>query len=169
MKTCKMCLKEIDQRARKCPYCQHYQFVIRTIIHNPSFILISFVLGWLLVLWFMDNRTEPKDYLNSYSDHVEILNSRIEFGSNSCGETVTIIGNLKNKSDIEWSSPEFEIKYYDKDNNFTDTEQVDKHSFNIPANETLPFKLSMRKEFDGSKYIGYDVRIINARAEHPYY
>lgn len=177
MKTCSMCLKEIDKRAKKCPYCQHFQSIIRTLLHNPTFSLMACVIVLIMVfastIWFLDSKHKgdaESRFTTNTNLEFDITESRIEFGKNSCGgQTVTVLGNITNKTDTSWISPQFELVFYDNKENVTDTEQIDKHSFNIPAQETLPFKLSMKKEFDDSKYIGHDVRIIYAQAKHNYY
>ena len=163
MKECKMCFKEIDKRAKKCPYCQHWQSKFQSFTRNPAFSIIIVICIMVFSSWFFNSQFTPKNNFDTYKNQVEITKSNIDFGNSSCGETVTIIGNIKNNSAIDWKSLNFEVVYYDKENNITDTEQIEKFSFTLPANKEVPFKLSMKKEFGDAQYVGYETRVISAR------
>jgi len=163
MKTCKMCFKEIDERAKKCPFCQHWQTKLQSFYRNPASAIIAAIAIMAFGSWFIDSLFSPKHDFESFKNKIEITKNSIEFGNNSCGQTVAILGSIKNNSQIDWRAVKFEIVFYDNDNNVTDTEQIEKYSFSLPANEEVPFKLSMKKEFDDTRYIGHRIRIISAR------
>ncbi len=165
MKTCKTCFSEIDERAKKCPNCQSWQSKTRAISNNPAFSLIMFLIVMFGISSYFQSGLTQKIAFADYADKITITESRIEFGGSSCGETVAIIGKLKNESEIEWRDITYEITFLDKNNSVLDTGQEHKYSFVLPANEEVPFKVSMKKEFGTEKYKNYKVRLVSARAK----
>ncbi|MCP3927818.1 MAG: hypothetical protein GY705_01815 [Bacteroidetes bacterium] len=165
MKTCKSCFSEIDERAKKCPNCQSWQSKARTVFYNPAFSLIIFLIAMFGISSYFESKFTPKIAFTDYADQIAITESRIEFGENSCGETVAIIGKLKNESEIDWKDITYEVTFLDSDNNVSDTDQENEYSFILPANEEVPFKVSMKKEFDTEKYQNYKIRLVSARTK----
>jgi hypothetical protein len=165
MVTCKTCFSEIDKRAKKCPYCQSWQSRLRATLFNPAFLLIIFFLLLLGLTSYFDTQFTQKINFADYKNKIIISDSRIEFGENSCGETVAIIGKVKNQSEIDWKDITYEVVFYDKEKHVSDTNQQNAYSFIIPANEEVPFKISMKKEFDLNKYQNYEIRILSARSK----
>ena len=165
MVTCKTCFSEIDERAKKCPYCQSWRSRLRTIFYNPAFsLIIFFVLMFGISSYFESKFTQKIDFAD-YKNQIAISESRIEFGNNSCGETVAIIGKIKNQSELNWKDITYEIIFYDAKKNVSDTGQENEFSFILPATEEVPFKVSMKKEFDFEKYQSYEIRLVSARAK----
>jgi hypothetical protein len=165
MKTCKSCFSKIDDMAKKCAYCQSWQSRLRTLLYNPAFPLIIFLLVLFGISSYFESRFIPKIDFADYTNQILITESRIEFGKNSCGETVAIIGKITNQSDIDWKDITYEVTFYDGQKNVSDTEQKNVYSFILPANEEVPFKVSMKKEFDVEKYQNFDIRLVSARTK----
>ena len=114
---------------------------------------------------YFESKLTPKIAFSDYVEKIAITDSRLEFGENSCWETVAIIGKLKNESEIDWKDPTYEITFLDADNNVSDTDQENDYSFILPANEEVPFKVSIKKEFDAEKYHNYKIRLVSARTK----
>ena len=114
--------------------------------------------------YFESKFTQKIDFAD-YKNQIAISESRIEFGNNSCGETVAIIGKIKNQSELNWKDITYEIIFYDAKKNVSDTGQENEFSFILPATEEVPFKVSMKKEFDFEKYQSYEIRLVSARAK----
>jgi hypothetical protein len=165
MKTCKSCFSEIDERAKKCPNCQSWQSKARAIYNNPAFSLIIFLVAMFGISSYFQSRLSPKIAFADYANKIAITESRVEFGESSCGRTVAIIGKLKNESEIDWKDITYEITFLDKNNSVSDTAQENEYSFVLPANEEVPFKVSMKKEFDNKKYQNYKIRLVSARTK----
>lgn len=166
MATCKTCFSKIDERAKKCPYCQSWQSKLRAILYNPAFSLIVFLILMYSISSYFESKLTPKIDFADYKQKITISDSRIEFGENSCGETVAIIGKLTNNTGIIWKAFTYEIKFFDADNKVSDTNQKSMYSFILPANEEVPFKVSMKKEFKTNKYQNYEIRIVSARIKN---
>lgn len=114
---------------------------------------------------YFESELTPKIAFADYAKKIVVTESRIEFGENSCGETVAIIGKLKNESEIDWKDITYEVTFIDANNNVSDTDQENEYSFILPANEEVPFKVSMKKEFDTEKYQNYKIRLVSARTK----
>jgi hypothetical protein len=165
MKTCKSCFSEIDERAKKCPNCQSWQSKARMVFFNPAFSLIIFLITMFGISSYFESKFTPKIDFADYVDKIVLKDTRIEFGENSCGETVAIIGKLKNESAIDWKDITYEVTFFDAGNNVSDTDQENEYSFILPANEEVPFKVSMKKEFNTEKYQNYKIRLVSARTK----
>lgn len=114
---------------------------------------------------YFESKLTPKIDFADYKHQITFSENRKEFGENSCGETVTIIGKIKNPTAIAWKDITYEIIFYDAEKNVSDTNQKNAYSFILPANEEVPFKVSMKKEFDTDKYQDYEIRIVSARTK----
>jgi hypothetical protein len=165
MVTCKSCFSEIDERAKKCPYCQRWQSKLRSVLYSPAFSLIIFLILMFGISSYFESKFTPKIDFADYKQQITFSESRIEFGENSCGETVAIIGKIKNPTEIDWKDITYEITFYDAEKNVSDTNQENEYSFILPASEEVPFKVSMKKEFDTDKYQHYEIRLVSARTK----
>jgi hypothetical protein len=65
----------------------------------------------------------------------------MKFGESKYGDIVIILGNIKNETAKNWRRPHFEVKFYIKESKIVHTFQDDEFSFDIPANEIIPFKV----------------------------
>jgi hypothetical protein len=110
-----------------------------------------------------------EEAFNSNKDKISIVNSELKFGENKCGSLAIILGNIKNDAPISWQNPNFEIRFYDKDKKLFDTKQDDIYSFEIPANGTIPFKLSMPMNFSQDSYHTYEVKILSAKKKGSFF
>ena len=166
-KTCKMCYKEIDSRAKKCPYCQHWQSKISMIVWHPAFAVFLIMIPYLIVfssvrLIFKSMFDQGEDF-TPYRNQIIINKSEPKFGETSHGPTVVVMGEIKNISNLSWKDVQLEVRFYDKDNNLIDTDQKEKYSFVVPANDISTFKVSIPREFPEEQYASCKVRILSAQ------
>ncbi|MDH4239989.1 MAG: FxLYD domain-containing protein, partial [Phycisphaerae bacterium] len=89
--------------------------------------------------------------------------SEPKFGETSHGPTVVVMGEIKNISNLSWKDVQLEVRFYDKDNNLIDTDQKEKYSFVVPANDISTFKVSIPREFPEEQYASCKVRILSAQ------
>ncbi len=129
MKLCKMCFKDIDTRAKKCPYCQHWQHKLYHLIYSPVFAAIFFVILVVGFNFVIRDRFGPGQDFDSYRERVSITNSEFKFGGNKCGSTVVVMGKIRNATELAWRDLQFEVIFYDQNGQMTDTEQENKFSF----------------------------------------
>lgn len=166
-KICKMCYKEIDSRAKKCPYCQHWQYKISMVVFHPAFgvfiVLIPFLLVYIFVGLMFKGMFDKGEDFTPYRNQITINESELKFGETSCGPTVVAMGIMTNNSSLSWEDVQLEVRFYDKENELIDTDQKNKYSFVVPANDISTFKVSIPREFPEEQYASCKVRILSAK------
>jgi hypothetical protein len=164
---CKMCYKEIDNRAKKCPYCQHLQNKISMVVFHPVFGVFFVLIPMLLVfiftgLMFKRILDQGEDF-TPYRNQIAISESELKFGHTARGPTVVVMGKMTNNSSLSWKDVNLEVRFYDNDNKLVDTDQKNKYSFVVPANDVSTFKVSIPREFPEEQYASCKVRILSGR------
>lgn len=167
MKTCSTCYMDIDSRAKKCPYCHHWQGAFNRIIYHPSFPIFPIVLLIILItiIFTLKDKPAPEKNFDFYRSKIQITNSKMDLSENKRYEYVNIIGMINIDTDVSWEGVHFEAKFYDKNKNLIDTSQEDKFNFVLPAHEKIPFKVSFIRQRPKEDYSTYEVRIISAKKE----
>ncbi|MBU1620987.1 MAG: hypothetical protein KJ556_12015 [Gammaproteobacteria bacterium] len=105
MKTCKSCIKEIDNAASKCPYCQSFQIWYK----NPQIFGFIFPLVFIPVMFYSMGIWFNKNYPGN-----EHLFEVKEIGI-SPGEHNRLALNylIANKSDTKWHNISYEVSVFD--------------------------------------------------------
>lgn len=166
VKTCKMCYKEIDSLAKKCPYCQHWQNKLSMIVFHPATALLPIVIPLAIAIAvfvpFYNMFSEGEDF-TAYRNQIEIVKTEMKFGENKHGGSVAVIGTMINNSNVPWENVHLEVQFYDSEKNLIDTEQKGKYSFVVPANDSSTFKVSIAREFPEEQYDSCKVRVLSAK------
>lgn len=162
-----MCYKQIDNRARKCPYCHHWQSKFSTVVFHPAFgvamVLIPLLTVFILAgLMFQDMFDRGEEFSN-YKDQITIADSQLKFGESEGGPTVVVMGNMMNSSNIPWEHIQLEVRFYDGNKKLIDTDQKQKYFFVVPANDVSTFKVSIPREFPEEEYTTFEVRVLSAK------
>lgn len=168
LKTCKMCYREIDERARKCPYCLHWQFRWSTIMLHPAFVMIPlflFLVVFLVIFPRMihNNIFHEGEKFRLHAGEITIQQSELKFGELESGPTVVVLGTVRNSGEFSWKEVYYDVQLFDGDNNLIDATQKGKYSFVIPANGSSSFKVSFPREFPEEHYVSHKVRVVSAR------
>lgn len=165
-KICKMCYKEIDSRAKKCPHCHHWQNKISMIVWNPAFavflVMIPYVAVFIFIGTAFKGMFDQGEDFTSYRNQITISEPELKFGETSCGPTVVVMGKMTNNSSLSWKDVQLEVRFYDKNEKLVDTDQKEKYSFVVPANDVSTFKVSIPREFPEDQYTSSEVRILSA-------
>lgn len=165
-KTCKMCYKEIDSRAKKCPYCQHWQNKMSMIVLHPVVAVIPVVIILAMLGFSYETMFSRGEDFTVYRDQIEIIETKLKFGENRCGgSTVAVMGIMVNNSDVPWEDVHLEVRFYDGEKKLIDTDQEEKYSFVVPANDSSTFKVSKPREFPEEQYNSVQVRVLSAKDE----
>ena len=169
LKLCNICFQEIDDRARKCPYCHHWQNKITMALFHPVVVAMAPILVMLFFYFIFINKITGGEKFDLHRDKVTITQPKLEFGESECGSDIVIIGKINNKSNFTWENPQFEITFVDEKNNLFDTGQDELYSFIIPANNEIPFKVSIKKQFPEESYNTYEVKILSAKEKDTFF
>lgn len=169
---CRMCYMKIDSRARKCPYCQHWQNKWSMITFHPLFGMILTMILCLVLFGFigaMFQATFPEgESFSQYSSDVSIVETKMVFGVGADehqSPTVAVLGKVQNDSPVSWEDIKLEATFFDQNGNLIDATQKEKYSFVVAPKDKGAFKLSVKREFPKEKYDSFKVRIISAKDE----
>lgn len=166
-KICKMCFMEIDSRAKKCPYCHHWQNKLTIVVHNPAFMMLLGIIPMVIVFVFVgimfQRMFDKGEDFAPYRDQITITECELMFGHNNEGPTVIVMGKMKNDTTISWKEVQLELRFYDRDNKMVDTDQTLKFSFVAPANDVSTFKVSIPREFAEEQYVSAEARVLSAK------
>jgi len=165
-KLCKMCYKEIDRRAKKCPYCHHWQNKISMIVWHPAFpisiVLVFYLAVFILMGVAFESMFDKGEDFTPYRNKITISESELKFGEAESGPTVVVMGKMTNDSSLSWKDIQLEVRFYDPNKNLIDTDQKNKYSFVVPANDVSMFKVSIAREFPEEQYDTCEVRVLSA-------
>lgn len=163
-KTCKMCYQEMDSRAKKCPYCHHWQNKISMIVWHPAFAAFLIMIpSCIFVGLIFESMFDKGEDFTTYRTQIAISESELKFGKTVRGPTVVAMGIMTNKSSLSWKDVQLEVRFYDNNNKLIDTDQKNKYSFVVPANDISTFKVSIPREFPEEQYASCKVRILSAK------
>ena len=125
---CKMCYMEINSKAKKCPYCQHWQNKWSMITFHPLFAMIPGIIIIIVVFGFLGkmfqttfSKGEP---FAQYAYSVSITNTEMVFGVSGRehkSATVGILGKIRNDSALSWKDFKMEARFFDKKGKLIDT------------------------------------------------
>jgi hypothetical protein len=162
-KICPMCCSEIAAKAKKCPYCHHLQSRTVRLLYHPAFAALLTVIPLIaMAIVFSMLFREGEDY-EPYKDQIVIVQSEMVYGETKAGDTVAVIGAVRNGSAISWKDVQFQVEFFNAAGKRIDTEQKRDYSLTVPAKQTVPFKVSIRREFPKDQYVKYEVRIVSAK------
>lgn len=162
-KTCGMCFMPIPAQARKCPHCQHFQNRMSMITFHPAFGMVFAIIPVaLMLIGFQRIFDTGKDY-QTYAGQVQITESKMAFGEDKSGGTVAVMGTLRNHSPIPWKEIRFQVEFQDAAGVRSDTGQNEDYSYYLPANSSLSFKTSFRRQFPETNYVGHTISVVSAK------
>jgi hypothetical protein len=165
---CKMCYMEISPKAKKCPYCQHFQSKWLMIAYHPLFFIISMVIIVAPMGTMLETTFSEGESFSNYRSAVSVVDTKMVFGVSGCEHktpTIAILGRIQNDSQVSWKDVRLEATFFDKEGRLIDVTQKEQYSFLVAAKDCGTFKLSFQLEFPKEQYDSFKVRIISAKDE----
>jgi hypothetical protein len=165
---CKMCYMEINPKAKKCPYCQHFQSKWLMIAYHPLFFIISMVMMVAIMGTMLETTFSEGETFANYRGAVSVVETKMVFGVSGCAHkspTIAILGKIQNSSVVSWKDVRLEATFFDKDGRLIDATQKEQYSFMVASKDICTFKLSFQREFPETQYDSFKVRIISAKDE----
>jgi hypothetical protein len=120
---------------------------------SPLLFLLLF--GWFYFKFFSSSP--------NYSDRVSIADSKLVFGKHDGNPTVSVIGMLKNNSDIPLDDLQLEAQFFDKDGKLLDVGIHDGYSETIPASGEAAFKVYVYAARPEEDYGSFKVFVRSAK------
>jgi len=171
-KVCKICSMDIPSEAKKCPYCQHYQYKWSLITFHPLFGIIPVMIIFLIFYGYLgkafQSRFSKGEPFSQYASSVSIVETKMVFGIGGCkypSPTIAILGKIQNNTPIPWKDIKMEATFFDENGELIDATQLEKYSFVVAAMDKSTFKLSFMREFPKEQYNNFKIRIISAKDE----
>jgi hypothetical protein len=168
IKSCRMCCMSIPAKARKCPYCHHFQTRLSMVAFHPGFAVFFAVLPVLAVFGFMGYMVqhmfdEGEDF-QKHAGQIKVVQSELSFGESENGPTVAVIGKVRNNGDVNWKEALFHVEFRDANGKLIDASQNrNYYGTYVPAHGELGFKVSFRREFPEASYASHTIRVIAAK------
>jgi len=162
---CKLCDMEISAKAKKCPYCQHFQNKWLVIAYHPMFAVIYIVIMAALMGTMIESMFSEGESFADYHNALSVVETKMVFGVTGCehkSPTVVVLGKIQNDSPISWKDVRLEATFFDKDGKLIDAAQKEYYAFIVAAKDKGTFKLSFQREFPEEQYDSFKVRIVSA-------
>jgi len=162
-KTCKMCSMEIPKTARKCPYCQHFQSRASLVMFHPACAVMFTAIPLLGMFYMLSTLFDRGEDYQAYRGQIVITDSQLVFGGSTSSPTVGVLGTIKNESVIPWKDIRIQVDFLDGAGHRSDAAQLEEYGYYLPAGESLSFKVSFRRDFPQTNYVGQTIRVVAAK------
>lgn len=90
----------------------------------------------------------------------------MSYGKDDCGSYISVIGKLRNDTDIAWENVYFEARFYDTNNKLIDTISDNNHDLVVLPNADGAFRVRGRADKPEQSYHRFDLIIKKAREAH---
>ena len=164
LKQCHTCGEEIKSFAKRCPHCSTWQSKWRLDPSDPKitvFLGILFIVCLVLIFYQLGNYEEKN--FQDYASNLTVTDSKLNYGTTNYGSFISVIGKLKNESDIAWEDIHFEVNYYDSEGNLIDTVSSKDYGLVVLPHDESTFKVRGNADKKEEEYKDY--RIIIKTAE----
>ncbi len=164
MKQCHACGEEIKSIAKRCSHCQTWQSKWRIEPSDPRYAIIWVVIMLVIFggMYFKMGFWGKKDF-QDYASKLFITDSSINYGSDNCGSFVSVIGKIKNNTDVAWEDVYFEVQFFNSDNKLIDTISDNDYSLvMIPKSEST-FKVRGKADHNKEAYKNFKIIVKKAR------
>lgn len=177
-KSCPNCAERIQIAAKKCPFCMT-QLVKPKWYKNPQllgFLPMVMVLPYILfTMTRVMNR--PELLFANYAQKVNVLSADMHFentmqpqtdGTKRPERTLTVLGTVRNDSDITWESPSYEATFYDKSGKLIDSQAEGSNHVALAPHQTQAFRIRTEAHSDPATYAKVKVIIRAAKDADQY-
>ena len=112
---------------------------------------------------FMESVFDRGELYEEFKNQVVITESHLTYGETRTGDTIAVLGTIKNASSVPWESIRFHVDFFDASGKRMDVGEREDLTIHLPANEETSFKVSFRREFPETNYSKFDIRVVTAK------
>ena len=156
-KRCVACGEKIKGVAKRCPHCHTWQSKWRVEPNDPRYgIVVMIFLVAFVVLAFGSLFTRMglvgKVNFQDYASKLPVIESKINHGEDRSGHFVSVVGRIRNDTEITWERVFFEVQYYDADNKLIDSTSGSIDDIVLPPRKETSFKVRGKADKQESDY-----------------
>jgi hypothetical protein len=159
---------DIPAKAKKCPFCHHWQHWLSLTVVHPAFGFVFFAIPLmifyiLITVWF-HNQFSKGEPFQKYAGQITVVESKIEFGQDHNGPVVAVVGKIKNTSPVDWKEVRIHAEFFNAKDALIDVDQQSEYqSPSLPAGQEIGFKVYFPRQFPEKEYVRHKIRVISAK------
>jgi hypothetical protein len=170
IKQCHACGEEIKSIAKRCPHCQTWQSKWRLEPTDPKFFIIWIIMMVVIFsVLFLRTGFFGKKNFQDYASSLVITDSKLNYGSDSCGSFISVIGRIKNNSDVTWEHIHFEVQFYNSDKKLIDTISDSNYDLVVLPHSESAFKARGKADNNKDAYQNYKILIKKAKESEKWF
>jgi hypothetical protein len=163
---CPFCREPVKPDARKCPHCHQWQGRSAAFFYHPA-VLIAFVLLPMMAFFALPGRNilpQGENFAAS-RDQLVIVQSGMHHsaGDEKCGPSISVIGTIRNESNIGWKDVYLEAQYFDGSGTLIDTIGQEQYGLVVPPHEEVAFRIRGTAARGEKEYASHKVFVRSAR------
>ncbi len=140
---CPECSERIPHTAKRCPFCKSLQGKRKWM--NNSVLLGMMPVLTVMVFSFINHRSltdKPNYFFVDYVKKVPVTSSEMHFETSKNRCQVSILGTIRNDTDIPWQRPAMEVQFYDKTGKLIDVVESFYSSITLMPHQEQAFRIS---------------------------
>lgn len=105
---------------------------------------------------------ETEDF-SPHRPQVAVVDSRIQYSREANCPGVSVVGRVRNESEIPWKELLIEVRYFDQSGVLIDAHSDRQYAMLVPAHGEAAFVIRSRAEKPEADYVKYEVEVKGAR------
>jgi len=163
-KKCRLCGEDIKSTAKRCPNCQSWQSKWHVESNSMSTIVFSLLFYTVLLLFIFFKVTESDRYdFQDFASNFTFVENNLNFGTDNSGDFISVVGRIRNDTDLKWDDVYIEVRFFDQDNKTIDVISTSAWGLTLTPNSKTAFKARGRADRKREDYKEYEITIKSAR------
>jgi hypothetical protein len=106
-----------------------------------------------------------RDTFIGYRDQIVVIDSSMHYqpSDEKCGPTISVVGKIKNNSDVPWKDIYLEAQYFDSSGKMIDANGAEQYGLTLPPHEEVAFRLRGAADRAERDYASHRVFVHSAR------
>lgn len=160
---CRHCKQEIRADATKCPHCRGSQSRWMPDPQNPLGMLLMVGMILLLVVPFTAFTRVTLDWLfhdpEPGLEQLVISESEMRYSSSASGNSISVVGKLRNAGNTSLENPHFEVRFFNADGKLIDSLASAPYDLIIPAKSEVSFRARGAADRPAREYAKHEIRL----------
>ncbi|MCX6380252.1 MAG: FxLYD domain-containing protein [Armatimonadetes bacterium] len=162
-KSCPECAERIPHAAKKCPFCKSPQGKTWW-TKNP--VLLAILPGLLYMAFALNSlhntTSKPNYFFSDYVQRVPVTSSEMSLETSEGSRTVTVVGTIRNDTNIPWEHPVIEGQFYDKSGKLIDVVEDFYSSMTLMPHQEQAFRINGEASRPAAAYANHKIFLRHA-------